>query len=67
MALVSKESPAAIAGLRFGDQILAINNHTTAGFDDKKAHNFIKNLHPERITMAIRERYCTNILLLVLI
>lgn len=56
VALVTKNSPAAMAGLRFGDQILQINGQTVAGWDNDKAHNFIKKLDPQRITMAIRDR-----------
>ncbi|XP_025111265.1 syntenin-1-like isoform X1 [Pomacea canaliculata] len=56
VALVQKNSPAALAGLRFGDQILQINGQTVAGWDNDKAHNFIKKLDPERITMAVRDR-----------
>ena len=28
-----------------------------AGWDNDKAHNFIKKLDPQRITMAVRDRY----------
>ncbi|XP_076440227.1 syntenin-1-like [Babylonia areolata] len=56
VALVMKNSPAALAGLRFGDQILTINGQTMAGWDNDKAHNFIKKLDPQRITMAVRDR-----------
>ena len=57
VALVTKNSPAALVGLRFGDQILTINGQTMAGWDNDKAHNFIKKLDPQRITMAVRDRY----------
>lgn len=56
VALVQKNSAAALAGLRFGDQILTINGQTMAGWDNDKAHNFIKKLDPQRITMAVRDR-----------
>lgn len=56
VALVTKNSPAALAGLRFGDQILTINGQTMAGWDNDKAHNFIKKLDPQRINMAVRDR-----------
>ncbi|KAL8570741.1 hypothetical protein ACOMHN_039175 [Nucella lapillus] len=56
VALVMKNSPSALAGLRFGDQILTINGQTMAGWDNDKAHNFIKKLDPQRITMAVRDR-----------
>lgn len=56
VALVTKNSPAALVGLRFGDQILTINGQTVAGWDNDKAHSFIKKLDPQRITMAVRDR-----------
>eukprot|EP00916_Digyalum_oweni_P011095 GHVL01018440.1.p1 GENE.GHVL01018440.1~~GHVL01018440.1.p1 ORF type:complete len:309 (+),score=34.22 GHVL01018440.1:532-1458(+) len=56
VALVQKNSAAALAGLRFGDQILTINGQTMAGWDNDKAHNFIRKLDPQRITMAVRDR-----------
>lgn len=56
IALVMKGSPAAMAGLRFGDQILQINGQTVAGWNNDKAHDFIKKLDPQRISMAIRDR-----------
>ncbi|KAK7484068.1 hypothetical protein BaRGS_00024680 [Batillaria attramentaria] len=56
VALVSKNSPAALAGLRFGDQILQINGQTVAGWNNDKVHDFIKKLDPQRITMAVRDR-----------
>lgn len=56
MALVDKNSPAALAGLRFGDQILQINGQTVAGWNNDKAHKFIRNADPQRITMAVRDR-----------
>lgn len=56
VALVQKNTPAALAGLRFGDQILSINGQTVAGWDNDKAHNFIRKLEPQRITMAVRDR-----------
>lgn len=56
VALVAKNSPSALAGLRFGDQILTINGQTVAGWDNDKAHNFLKKADPQRITMAVRDR-----------
>jgi predicted metalloprotease with PDZ domain len=63
VALVQKNSPAALAGLRFGDQILTINGQTMAGWDNDKAHNFIRKLDPQRITMAVRDRSVVCLLL----
>ena len=56
IAFVHKGSPAALAGLRFGDQILQINNETLAGYDTDKVMKILKKAAAERITMAIRDR-----------
>ena len=63
VALVQKNSPAALAGLRFGDQILSINGQTVAGWDNDKAHKVIKGLDPQRITFAVRDRSVAKALL----
>lgn len=56
VALVSKGSPAALAGLRFGDQILQINGTTLAGFERDKVMSLIKKADGQRIEFAIRDR-----------
>jgi len=56
VALVTKGSPAALAGLRFGDQILQINGTTVAGFDREKVMTLIKKASEKRIELAIRDR-----------
>ncbi|ENN74982.1 hypothetical protein YQE_08439, partial [Dendroctonus ponderosae] len=56
VALVVSQSPAALAGLRFGDQILQINGINMAGFSMEKAHDLLKKSAPEAIAMAIRDR-----------
>lgn len=56
VAFVQSGLPAAMAGLRFGDQILQINGQTVAGWDTNKAHNFLKKADPQRIEMAVRDR-----------
>lgn len=56
MAFVHNNSPAALAGLRFGDQILQINGENVAGWDTDKAMKFLKKALPQKITMAIRDR-----------
>lgn len=56
VALVTKGSPAALAGLRFGDQILQINGTTVAGYDRDKVMTLIKKAPSERIELAIRDR-----------
>lgn len=54
--LVQKNTPAALAGLRFGDQILMINDVVVAGFSMDDVHKLIKKANPDRITMVIRDR-----------
>jgi len=56
ISLVSKGSPAAMAGLRFGDQILQINGTTLAGMDRDKVMSLIKKCSGARIELAIRDR-----------
>jgi len=56
VALVQKDSPAALAGLRFGDQILNINGEIVAGYSVSKVHDIFKRLRGDRIVLAIRDR-----------
>lgn len=56
MQLVQANTPAALAGLRFGDQILQINGKSCAGWSSDNAHKELKNANPERITLAVRDR-----------
>jgi len=56
VSLVACNSPAAMAGLRFGDQLLQINGETIAGYDRSKVMGLIKKAAGERITFAVRDR-----------
>lgn len=56
VCFVAKGSPAAMAGLRFGDQILAINGEVTAGYKSDKASKIIKKAPGDKITLAVRDR-----------
>ncbi|RUS80964.1 hypothetical protein EGW08_011284 [Elysia chlorotica] len=56
VAFVQAGLPAAMAGLRFGDQILQINGQTVAGWDNSKAHKFLEKADGGRIEMAVRDR-----------
>nr|XP_022313968.1 syntenin-1-like [Crassostrea virginica]XP_022313969.1 syntenin-1-like [Crassostrea virginica]XP_022313970.1 syntenin-1-like [Crassostrea virginica] len=56
VALVQNNFPAALAGLRFGDQVLQINGKDVAGWDTDKAHKFLKDAPGDRISFAVRDR-----------
>ncbi|KAM6457984.1 syntenin-2 isoform 1-T2 [Liasis olivaceus] len=54
--LVKANSPAALVGLRFGDQVLQINGKSCAGWNMDKAKRALKKASPERIVMVVRDR-----------
>uniref|UniRef100_A0A8D0DUE0 Syndecan binding protein n=1 Tax=Salvator merianae TaxID=96440 RepID=A0A8D0DUE0_SALMN len=54
--LVQANSPASLAGLRFGDQVLQIGGENCAGWNSDKAHKVLKQASGERISMIIRDR-----------
>ncbi|XP_031569192.1 syntenin-1-like [Actinia tenebrosa] len=56
VAFVHANSPAALGGLRFGDQILQIDGENMAGFDTDKAMSRLKNASPQRVVFAVRDR-----------
>lgn len=56
VCLVKKNSPAALAGLRFGDQILQINDQTVAGYSMDKVHEILRKSPTNGIRLAIRDR-----------
>lgn len=56
VALVVENSPAALVGLRFGDQILQINGINVAGFTMSKVHDLIKKSPVNGIKIAVRDR-----------
>merc|ERR1712157_668254 len=56
VCLVAKDSPAALGGLRFGDQILQINGENVAGFSSDKVHDVLRKAHVNNIVMVIRDR-----------
>ncbi|WP_411024982.1 PDZ domain-containing protein, partial [Salmonella sp. s54836] len=53
---IRKGSPAAIAGLRFGDQILQIDGATCAGWTADQFNKAVKSANPKKISLAIRDR-----------
>ncbi|KAA0194155.1 Syntenin [Fasciolopsis buskii] len=56
VSLVKRDSPAALAGLRFGDQILSINDVVVAGMSGTKVMNLIRSAPPNGIELLVRDR-----------
>lgn len=56
VCLVESNSPAALAGLRFGDQILEINNVTVAGYTMDQVHKLFKDSPINGISVVVRDR-----------
>lgn len=56
VSFVGSGTPAALGGLRFGDQILQINGENTAGWSKSKAMEVMKKADPKKIVLAIRDR-----------
>lgn len=56
IVLVYADSPAAMAGLKFGDQVLEINDIPVAGYSMNKVHDLIKKASPDELRFAIRDR-----------
>ncbi|NXK13829.1 SDCB2 protein, partial [Herpetotheres cachinnans] len=54
--LVKANSPAALVGLRFGDQILQIDGKNCTGWSSDKAQRALKKASPEKIIMVVRDR-----------
>ena len=62
MSYVHGNSPAALGGLRFGDQILQIDGETVAGYEMDKVMKIIKKASPQRIVLAVRDRWVFHLL-----
>ncbi|XP_071836264.1 syntenin-1-like [Apostichopus japonicus] len=56
ISFVGTNTPAAMGGLRFGDQVLQINGSNVAGWSKSKAMDAIKKSDPKRIEFAVRDR-----------
>ncbi|KAH0947277.1 hypothetical protein HN011_011474 [Eciton burchellii] len=56
VCLVSQSSPAAMAGLRFGDQILNINDTCVAGYTMEQVHKLFRNASTNGIKVIVRDR-----------
>jgi syntenin-1 len=57
VSLVMKGSPAALAGLRFGDQILQINGTSVAGFSMDEVHSIFRKGPVNGISVVVRDRF----------
>lgn len=64
VCVVVKDSPAAVGGLRFGDQILQINGTTVAGLSVDDVHRMLKRSASENISCIIRDRPFERIVVL---
>lgn len=56
VCLVIKTSPAALAGLRFGDQIIRINDKEVAGMSMDDGHKLLKKCPINNIKVVVRDR-----------
>jgi len=56
VCLVTKGSPAAVGGLRFGDQILQVNGANMAGYSSDKVHEILKKASGTNVVMVVRDR-----------
>lgn len=56
VCLVITGSPAAVGGLRFGDQILQVNGISVAGYSSDKVHDILKKAGDNNIVLAVRDR-----------
>jgi syntenin-1 len=56
VALVTKGSPSAMGGLRFGDQILQINGDNVAGYTESQVHKIFQKASVNNIVLAVRDR-----------
>ncbi|XP_053664548.1 syntenin-1-like [Anopheles marshallii] len=56
VSVVVKNSPAALAGLRFGDQILQINGTLVASFSNDDVHKLLKKSDKNNISVVVRDR-----------
>lgn len=56
VGFVWKDSAAALAGVRFGDQILQINGQSVAGWTQKKTLAFLRKADAQGVSFAIRDR-----------
>jgi len=56
VSVVVQNSPAAKAGVRFGDQILQINDVFVAGMSTDKVNNIFRECPVNNINVIVRDR-----------
>ncbi|VEL31446.1 unnamed protein product [Protopolystoma xenopodis] len=56
ICFIQRDSSAAKSGLRFGDQVVEINDVYTAGMKEKKAMALIKNSQSPIVSFVVRDR-----------
>jgi len=56
VVLVAVNSPASMVGLRFGDQILQINDELVAGYSMDQVHNLLTKAPANNIRLVVRDR-----------
>ncbi|RZF43675.1 hypothetical protein LSTR_LSTR014138 [Laodelphax striatellus] len=56
VSVVSKGSPAAMCGIRFGDQILQINGISVAGYSMTQVHDLFRKSTVNGINIILRDR-----------
>lgn len=56
VCIVVKDSPAALAGVRFGDQIIQLNGTLVSGFSIDKIHKMLKSSGTNNISVVVRDR-----------
>jgi len=65
VSLVSSESPAALVGIRFGDQIVQIDGENLAGKSSDKALKLLKKANPQRCEIVLRDRPLSSTITMV--
>lgn len=56
VSVVVRDSPAAAAGLRFGDQLLQVQGTYVAGFSVDRVHELLRRAPADRIALVVRDR-----------
>jgi syntenin-1 len=56
VACVHANTPAALGGLRFGDQILEANGQALAGYSSEQTTAFIKKCRGDKVELVVRDR-----------